>query len=408
MDKDRNAAEPRPSGPARAAARRFDGVICFGGSDWWYHNRGHYDLQMMRELSQHVPVLYVNSIGIRVPRLGEGAMFFRRVIRKLGSLRRGFVRIHKRFAVASPIVVPGATGLAVSKHLLAPQIKLASRRLGIRKPLVWVTCPAGVEVVASLDPSGVVYERTDRWESFPDADAELILGYHRRLQRMADVTLYCSGLLFDEEAQDSRNAAYVDHGVDFERFSQAALRPDPDPPDMGALPRPRAGFVGAVDASTFDPPLFVATARRLSEVHFVLVGASSLPEGWIDLPNVTMLGQKPYEDVASYMAACDVLLMPWNQSDWIQACNPIKLKEYLAVGRPVVSTCFPELRRYEGYVRTATGAEEFASRIREALAQPGDPERLRARVRGETWKAQSEKVLGLLANIGIFPRSATE
>ncbi|MGH2824975.1 MAG: hypothetical protein ACRDLY_18540, partial [Thermoleophilaceae bacterium] len=60
---------------ARSGTGRFDGVICFGGVDWWYHNRGHYDLQMMRELSADRPVLYVNSIGMRMPAPRAGAMF---------------------------------------------------------------------------------------------------------------------------------------------------------------------------------------------------------------------------------------------------------------------------------------------------------------------------------------------
>ncbi len=73
---------------AQLDRRAFDGVVCFGGSDWWYHNRAHYDLQMMRELRKRVPVLYVNSIGVRVPKLSEGGMFVRRVRRKLKSFAR--------------------------------------------------------------------------------------------------------------------------------------------------------------------------------------------------------------------------------------------------------------------------------------------------------------------------------
>ena len=71
--------------------RRFDGIICFGGEDWWYHNRGHYDMQMMGRLSEHMPVLYVNSIGMRTPSPTEGRMFLHRVRRKLRSIRRGLV-----------------------------------------------------------------------------------------------------------------------------------------------------------------------------------------------------------------------------------------------------------------------------------------------------------------------------
>jgi len=382
----------------------FDGVICFAGGDWWYHNRGHYDMQMMRELSRAVPVLFVNSVGIRVPRPAEGTMFLRRVLRKLRSLRRGFARIHDHFSVLSPTVVPGRRGMRLSVPFASQQIRRAARRSGIRRPLVWITCPPGVEFVDRLKPTAVVYQRTDRWEAYPEADPEEILSYHRRLQERADLTLFCSRLLFDEEASACRGAAYVDHGVDYDEFAAAGRGEREEPEDTRTIARPRAGFVGGIDASTFDPELFVETARRLPEVQFVCVGACSLPEGWASLPNIHLLGQRAYEDVPAYMASSDVLLMPWNQSPWIQACNPVKLKEYLAVGRPVVSTPFAELDQYTGLVRIARGVDEFARNVKEATSARFNPELSRARVSDETWQRKLGLVLEALAERGILPR----
>jgi glycosyltransferase involved in cell wall biosynthesis len=384
------------------SSSRFDGVVCFGGVDWWYHNRGHYDLQMMRELSRHLPVVFVNSIGIRVPRLGEGPMFFTRVRRKLRSLRRGFVQVREGFSVVSPFVIPSRLGMRASRHLLARQVRAAARRAGIARPLVWITCPPAVEVLEHLEPAAVVYERTDRWESFPDADVPRMLAYDRLLKARADVTVFCSSLLFDEEGPSCRRALYVDHGVDYAAFAAAGKRGTIDAPeDVAQLRRPRAGFIGGIDEHTFDPELFDEVAALLPQVSFFLVGTCSLPAGWCTRPNVTLLGQRPYDVVPRYMAAADVLIMPWRQNDWIQACNPVKLKEYLAVGRPVVSTDFAELRHYEGYVRVAHGAKEFAEQVSEAIAHPEAPEQLRERVRAETWSAKAETVLRALG--GALP-----
>ena len=387
-------------------SRTFDGVICFGGGDWWYHNRGHYDMQMMREFARRIPVLYVNSIGIRVPRPTEGAMFVRRVIRKLRSLSRGHVSISDRFSVLSPAMIPGRAGMAISAGLLPTQVVRAARRTGIRRPLVWVTCPPAANFVDQLGAAAVVYQRTDRWEAFPEADAEQMLIFHRKLQQRADLTLFCSMLLYEGEARECRKAAYVDHGVDYEAFAAAGRGERPEPEDVRGLRRPRIGFIGGIDALTFDPPLFVEVAKRLPDLQFVLVGSCSLPEGWVDLPNVVLLGQKPYEKVASYMAACDLLIMPWNQSAWIEACNPVKLKEYLAVGRPVVTTPFHELIRYEGMVAVATGAEAFVGEIRRQLADPPDPEQLRTRVRAETWEVKAAQVLDELRANGVHETAA--
>ena len=140
--------------------KHFDGVICFGGEDWWYHNRGHYDLQIMRELSRHFPVLYVNSIGMRMPRIAEGKMFFHRIGRKLKSLRRGYRQINDRFAVCSPVILPGRTGLKITGRMLAPQVRRWARKMGIHNPLVWVACPTAAVAIEGVKPVAVVYQRS--------------------------------------------------------------------------------------------------------------------------------------------------------------------------------------------------------------------------------------------------------
>lgn len=387
---------------APAPTRAFDGVVCFGGEDWWYHNRGHFDMQMMRELSRSVPVLYINSIGMRVPRLGEGAMFFKRVSRKLKSLSRGLVSVRENFAVYSPFAAPGKVGTRVSAALLPAQIRRAARRVGVRRPLVWVACPPGAPHVDRLNAAGVVYQRTDRYEAFAGVDPDRIRSYDRALKDLAEFTVYCSRSLMNEERGESESVLFVDHGVDYDMFARAG-RSDEEPEDVRSLPRPRVGFIGGIDSHTFDPPLFVEVARRLPHCRFVMVGACSLPDGWCPLPNVHLLGQRPYERVASYMASCDVLIMPWNDSPWIRACNPVKLKEYLAVGRPVVSTPFDELEHYRGFVRVARGAEAFAREIEAALASSGGAEERRARVERETWRAKGEQVIARLAESGLVP-----
>lgn len=391
-----------------STARAYDGVICFGGVDWWYHNRGHYDLQMMREMSRDLPVLYVNSIGMRMPHASEGRMFLRRMARKARSLRRGLVIVREQFAVFSPLTIPGKIGTAISGRFLSSQVRRAAAKMNIRRPLVWVACPPGAVAVDGLRPAGVVYQRTDRHESFTADMHDQIVGYDRWLKARSDLTVFCSQHLFQEESSQCRKACLVEHGVDFEIFAETGMTNHDQPEDMQDLPRPRVGFVGGIDRHTFDPVLFLDVAKRLPGMQFVLVGGCSLEAGWCDLSNVALLGRKPYEDVAAYMAACDVLIMPWNKSHWIEACNPIKLKEYLAVGRPIVSTDFPEVRRYAQHLRIADRPDDFAREIRLAVESPGDVQSGREFIRHDTWHAKAHALLGQLASSGIQPKSRTQ
>jgi len=172
--------------------RMVDGVICLGGEDWWYHNRGHFDMQMMRELSSDLPVLYVNSIGMRVPSLGEGRMFLTRVSRKLKSFRRGFKRIRENFGVVSPVAIPGKIGSTLTTPIVSAQIRAAAKQMGIQRPLLWVANPRGAELIDEIEHAGLVYQRTDRFEAFLGVDHDLVSFFDRELKSRADVTLYCS------------------------------------------------------------------------------------------------------------------------------------------------------------------------------------------------------------------------
>ncbi len=390
--------------PDVATGRRsFDGIVCFGGLDWWYHNRGHYDLQMMRELSALVPVLYVNSIAMRLPRVREGRMFMKRVRRKLQSIRRGLVHVRPGFAVFSPFAVPGPVGTVLSRPFLSFQVRHAARRMGMQRPLFWIACPPAERLLRAFEPVGMVYQRTDRYETFDGVDPAFINSCNQALEERADLTLFCSHLLMAEDATRCRRPVFIDHGVDFEAFHRAGTTPGDEPDELRDIPRPRVGFVGGIDAHTFDPELFLEVARLLPEASFVLVGGCSMPAGWCTLPNVHLLGQRSYEEVARYMAANDVLIMPWNKSAWVWACNPVKLKEYLAVGRPIVSTNFYELRSYEGLVRIADSPSEFAQAIRCAIEQPGDLARGSESVRTQTWRGKAQDLLEHLERAGLVP-----
>ena len=113
------------------------------------------------------------------------------------------------------------------------------------------------------------------------------------------------------------------------------------------------------------------------------------------LPNVYWLGFKPYEQIPAYGSAFDIALMPWLDNEWIRHSNPIKLKEYLALGLPIISTNFPEAQHYADVINIARDSEDFVEQIRLALAGKsiGSKESRRRRVANASWDSQANRLL---------------
>lgn len=378
------------------------GVLCFGGEDWWYHNRGHVDMQLMHQFARRGTVLYVNSIVMQKPTFrrgtGGGKSLPQKVARKLRSISRGLRRTDRGFWVYSPLSLPVhhvARLRPLNLKLLQGQLSRALRRLGLERPLIWVACPAACDVALEMDRAALIYQRTDRYEEYPNVDAAAISAYDRRLKENADLTVYVNETLFEAERTQCQRSMYLDHGVDYELFASAHRIPD-NPAELRHIPRPIVGFFGGIDNHTSDLGFLLEVVRRLPDLSFVFVGRASADIAALQAcPNVHFLSQKPYEQIPQYGKCFDVAIMAWHRNRWIEACNPIKLKEYLALGKPVVSTPFSELRKYSDIVYAAETPETFAQAIQRALREDSadQVERRRRRVAASTWQAKADTVL---------------
>ena len=383
-------------------------VLCFGGEDWWYHNRAHVDMQLMRRMATRGTTLYVNSLVMQKPRLQEGRLFVQKLIRKVRSISSGLRPSDAGFWVYSPFSFPvhhikGACELNVA--LLQGQLELVMRKLGQKRPLIWVACPPACPTALRLRKGALVYQRTDRFEEFPGVDSQLVAGYDTTMKREADLTLFVNQTLYEEEQDQCRRAIYLDHGVDFETFSQAE-QDKTIPKDIADLSGPIVGFFGGIAPHTTDMKLIREVVDQLPDLPFVFVG-STPPEFDADMstrPNVRLVGKKDYEEIPHYGKRFSVAIMPWNKNRWIAACNPIKLKEYLALGKPIVSTPFRELCNYDGLVYTAQDSRQFADQIRRALREDS-PEKIAARrnrVREHAWDKKAQTLVECLESSGAI------
>ena len=378
--------------------------ICFAANDWWYHNQAHSEFQLMRRVAQHRPVLLVNSIGMRMPLPGRSTRAFRRILLKAGSVLR-FVRRPlpdtPNFNVATPFILPfygSAIVRALNARLVRFQVRLMTRRLGIdvAESVIVVTIPTAWEVVQGLEYRAMLLNRSDLHSAFGETDQTYIRGLERQLLEHCDVALYVSHALMDAEAdQTGHRAVFLDHGLDLDRFGGEI---GPEPPDLAPIPHPRVGFFGGLDDYLVDFDLLERLATENPDLSVVLIGDATVSMARFDaLPNVHWLGFKPAAEIPSYGSGFDVALMPWLRNEWIQNSNPIKLKEYLALGLPIVSMDFPEVRHYADVVSIAGDADAFVRAVREVLQgeEMGSPTTRRARVAGATWDRQANRLLAI-------------
>lgn len=393
------------SGGANDERRPRDGIVAFGGIDWWYHNRGHSECQILTRLARSETVLWVNSIGMRAPAPGKTELPLKRYWRKLKSTLKGLRRDPESgMWIYSPLFVPRYTEgwLRVNGVLLSIQIGLLKRYLGLRHPAAWVTPPTAAPAVSRMKWDRVVFNRSDEFSRFPEADTEFIAGLERRMLDLADHVLYTSHGLMKREESRCRSAAYLGHGVDYERFSEA--RPETGaaelPESLRHLPRPIVGFYGALDDYCVDKALLIETARHIAPATLLVIGPRAMDTSEIEAePNVHYMGQIPYEAVPRHAAAFDVALMPWLQNEWIESSNPIKLREYLALGFPIVTMDFPELEPYRAFVYAANSHAAFLEGVDRALEEKSVEaiRRRRASVARSTWDAITDRVASILS-----------
>lgn len=394
--------------PRRPAGSSSDGVVVFAGLDWWYHNRAHSDFQLALRLARTRRVLLVNSIGTRMPAPGRTSHIGQRVRRKLSSIARLVRRpidTLPNFHVYSPLTVPAygsVVGRRLNAALVRAQVRAVAAWARLVSPTIIVTPPTAWDVVSGMSRSGLVFNRSDKHSSWSEVDAEYLGSLERHLLAGSDAVLYVAHSLMDEDSGlVGSRAVFLDHGVDLEAFRPGLTVPA----DIRSIPGPRIGYFGSLRDHTVDIELLKQVATAIPDAQLVLVGPSTIMDkSLFELPNVHWLGQRPHEEIPAYGAGFDVALMPWRDNEWIKSCNPIKMKEYLALGLPVVTTDFPEAHRYASVLDIAADPGDFIARIRRILESdglaPGAVAKRREAVATSSWDTTAERLADVIDGLG--------
>lgn len=349
-------------------------------------------------------VIFVNSISMGLPSV-KSPDFFGKVKRKLRSYAKAVRQTEEGIIVVSPIAIPiysSRLAQAINRFLLVAQIKLLMIAFEMRRPVLWVAIPTARDVVGHLGESMFIYQVSDKYDANQMDHAtsgNVIADMHGELLSRADLIYYSGRKLFEEEVaarpEIKSKAKMLAQAVDFDHFASATSREWEAPPDIASIPHPRLGYFGQVDGWLLDQKLIRYVSERRPEWQFILIGLKASRLDVEDLPNVHYLGSKPYAEMPRYASQFDLCVLPWvTDNKFVSYGSAIKVREYLATGKPVVMTPLYEYESLDGILRISRSYDNFILKVEDALTRDTATER-RARqetVRDTTWDVRAEEV----------------
>ena len=372
--------------------------IVYFGNDWFAENRtsSHH---IATRLAERSPLLYVESPGLRAPK--ASARDVRKLWKKLRRAARLPSPIHRQMWLMTLPQIPFRRLPAVralNRWMGRWLVRRAMRHLGFERPLVWCAVPHVEPLAGQLDARFLVYYCIDDYASLPDVDRREVSRMDETLARKADQVFVASRTLLERQRALNPHTAYSPHGVDVELFRQALDPALPLADGLHRLRRPIIGFYGLLEA-WLDVELLVYLARSRPEWTFLLIGRAAVDVSALQsLPNVVFRGPQPYEMLPRWAKAFDVAIVPLRLNEQVRNSNPLKVREYLATGKPVVSVWTPEVERFAHCIGIARTSEEFLAEIEQALRTESEAKRaarLQA-VAGMTWESRVEEVLGIV------------
>lgn len=385
---------------------RDQSIICFAGEDWWYHHQ-HSKNHIMRRLARAGNrVIFVNSISMGLPSLANPDLFSK-IKRKLRSYARPVRVTEEGIIVVSPPVLPFYSSRflrVINRWVLLAQIKMLMMAYDLRQPILWIAIPTAREVVGRLGERALIYQVSDKYDAnkMDHATAsDVIAEMHSELLTRADLVYYSGRKLFEEETAQrpviAEKARLLGQGVDYDHFAAATSHEYTQPEDIAGVPHPRLGYFGAIEPWLIDQDLIRYVSRKRPKWQWVLVGLRASPLDIESLSNVQYLGSKPYSLMPQYAAAFDACVLPWvTDNEFVNYGSPIKVREYLATGKPVVITPIYEYEPLDGILRVSRSYEDFIAKVEDALEHDSVDQRAARQqaVRDSTWDARAEQVSG--------------
>lgn len=278
--------------------------------------------------------------------------------------------------------LPDGLSIEVQQQTLRKLLDDVMQEEKLKDYTVWYYTPMSLAFTEHLNPKSVIYDCMDELSAFKFAPPEM-LAREEQLLRKADLVFTGGHSLFEAKKHRHFNIHPFPSSIDYAHFAKGRTI-DKDPADQAHIPHPRLGFFGVID-ERMDIELLGEMAKLRPDWHFVMIGPvvkidpASLPKA----ANIHYLGKKDYKDLPAYLAGWDCAIMPFALNESTKFISPTKTPEYLAAGKPVVSTPIKDVEKpyaVEKLVHIASTPEQFIDACEKAMNEVKHDAEWRVRV----------------------------
>jgi len=380
----------RPERPAhKSRVVRTNRQLIVFSDDWGRHPSSCQHL--VRQLLTDWDVTWVNTIGTRLPRFDRMTMSrgWQKLKEWSHSGGQGQPGQDSQPRILNPAMWPGFSSAwqrRMNRWLLSRHLRRHIPSLS--ESIVLTTIPVVADLVGTVNAKRWIYYCVDDFSCWPGLDSRPLRMMEEELISKVDAIVAAGENLAARIREMGRQVTVISHGIDVENWS-GATRPHPR---LSDLPRPRILFWGLIDRR-LDTKLLNALGDGMKAGTIVLLGPEQAPDPALDsISRVRRLGPVPFSELPSAAHAADVLIMPYADLPVTRAMQPLKLKEYLATGKPVVARRLPAVHEWEDCLDATDLTEDFVAAVvdRVNTGTPHKQKQARNRLAAESWREKAK------------------
>ncbi len=393
-----------------------ENILCISSIDWDFIWQGHQEIMATLARSGN-RVLFIENTGVRAPRFKD----FPRIRNRIKNWFKGTKGIRQEMEnlyVFSPLVLPfpySRIARWINRHIILNVLDKWMKSMDFSNVIVWtfLATPSSLDLSNNLIKKNTIYYCIDNLSESSEA-AQKIKKSEIQLLKSSNLVFVTSKALYDYCSTYSNNVTIFPFAVNYKQFEKVRLEEDLFIEEFRSLERPIIGYVGGIH-KWIDQNLIKDMAEKNLHYSFVFIGPIQTDiSTLLKLDNVQFLGSKDHRKLPDYIKAFDACIIPYRITEYTKNVYPTKLNEYLAMGKPVISSDLPELqgfkKEYGDVVYIGKDSEEFGRLINHAIEENNE-ELSKRRIKAaedNSWESRIERMCELIEESIERKKSATE